>query len=61
MKPTQLKKKLVVSKKTVANLNDPELNLVKGGLQWTDWDVFTCKTRAQDCTDFCPEPPSFIC
>ncbi len=61
MKSTKLKKKLALNKKTVVNLRDVELNQVKGGLPWTDWGVFTCKTRAQDCTDFCPEPPSYIC
>lgn len=52
MKSTQLKKGLVLNKKTVANLDDAELNQVKGGKPWTDPSI--CVTSG--CSiNFCPE------
>lgn len=51
MRPTQLKKELVLNKETIVNLNDDELNQIKGGLPWTDARI--CLTRNPD---LCPGP-----
>ncbi len=51
MKSTRFKKKLVLTKNTVANLNDGQLNQVKGGKPLT---VSVCHTLFHGCTADCP-------
>lgn len=64
MKSTRIKKKLVLTKRTVANLDGPELKQAKGGLPWTDPYIccqptiytncysceVTCWSYCQNCT-----------
>lgn len=49
MKSTRNKKKLVLTKKTVANLDGPELNQAKGGRTWTDPIICCQPTIYTDC------------
>ena len=59
MKTKKINKKLELNKKTVSNLNDTEMNHVKGALFWTDPRAcdtdFTCSdfTWNQCPTEFC--------
>lgn len=53
MKTKKLSKKLRLNKKTVANLNNYEMSLLKGGLKWeSDIEPTECCATPQ-CTQSC--------
>lgn len=71
MKPKKVKKKLSLSKKTVASLNAGELNLAKGGYEKTapyycisnrfcSEYPFNCETRLWCSVPYCETDPA-IC
>jgi hypothetical protein len=54
MKTKKFEKKLVLKKKTIANLNNGQLGQVKGGLLPTRTDCLTCVDCPTDTCETCP-------
>jgi natural product precursor len=57
MKTNHLKKKLALNKKTVAHLNRPEMNNLKGGV----YTGYTCEQEGCDTFITCENTMCYIC
>lgn len=54
MKSKNFNKKLVLNKETVFNLNNGEMNELRGGIIATRWPQW-CETNEAACTEYCPK------